>query len=221
MKDKILQLCKRLNKFSLENLEILSEIPKSNLLSLLDEFVNEGKLITRNNEYIYCKQNPVIQNHSIFKLYPAVVTDTVIRCFCEDIKTIKTSNIANIGEDQVQKFYTIFRTLIYQRQKRQLDSYYLKQPQKARHRKFFNKEVYLYFYFNQIFVSETLLKSKNDRMFSSKEKAEFTTIYCYLSRNLTHNTNANNLNYKIAETLWRRKRGFKDLYFDLKSLVQH
>lgn len=221
MKDKILQLCKRLNKFSLENLEILSEIPKSNLLSLLDEFVNEGKLITRNNEYIYCKQNPVIQNHSIFKLYPAVVTDTVIRCFCEDIKTIKTSNIANIGEDQVQKFYTIFRTLIYQRQKRQLDSYYSKQQQKARHRKFFNQEVYLYFYFNQIFVSENILKSEDDKMFSSKEKAEFTTIYCYLSRNLTHNTNANNLSYKIAETLWRRKRGFKDLYFDLKSLVQH
>lgn len=221
MKDKILQLCKRLNKFSLENLEILSEIPKSNLLSLLDEFVNEGKLITRNNEYIYCKQNPVIQNHSIFKLYPAVVTDTVIRCFCEDIKTIKTSNIANIGEDQVQKFYTIFRTLIYQRQKRQLDSYYSKQPQKARHRKFFDTEVYLYFYFNQIFVSENILKSEDDKMFSSKEKAEFTTIYCYLSRNLTHNTNANNLSYKIAETLWRRKRGFKDLYFDLKSLVQH
>jgi len=221
VKDKILQIFKRLNKFSLENLEILSEIPKSNLLSLLDEFVNEGKLITRNNEYIYCKQNPVIQNHSIFKLYPAVVTDTVIRCFCEDIKTIKTSNIANIGEDQVQKFYTIFRTLIYQRQKRQLDSYYSKQPQKARHRKFFNKEVYLYFYFNQIFVSENILKSEDDKMFSSKEKAEFTTIYCYLSRNLTHNTNANNLSYKIAETLWRRKRGFKDLYFDLKSLVQH
>lgn len=150
-----------------------------------------------------------------------MVTDTVIRCFCEDIKTIKTSNIANIGEDQVQKFYTIFRTLIYQRQKRQLDSYYSKQPQKARHRKFFNKEVYLYFYFNQIFVSENILKSEDDKMFSSKEKAEFTTIYCYLSRNLTHNTNANNLSYKIAETLWRRKRGFKDLYFDLKSLVQH
>ena len=197
MKDKILQLCKRLNKFSLENLEILSEIPKSNLLPLLDEFVKEGKLITKDGEYIYCKQNHVIQNY------------------------IKTSNIVNIGEDQVQKFYTIFRTLIYQRQKRQLDSYYLKQPQKARHRKFFDTEVYLYFYFNQIFVSETLLKSKNDRMFSSKEKAEFTTIYCYLSRNLTHNTNANNLSYKIAETLWRRKRGFKDLYFDLKSLVQH
>lgn len=221
MKDKILQLCKRLTKFSLENLEILSEIPKSNLLPLLDEFVKEGKLITKNGEYIYCKQNSVIQNHSIFKLYPAVVTDTVIRCFCEDIKTIKTSNIADIGEDQVQKFYTIFRTLIYQRQKRQLDSFYSKHPQKARLRKFFDKEVYLYFYFNQIFVSENILKSEDDKMFSSKEKAEFTTIYCYLSRNLTHNTNANNLNYKIAELLWRRKRVFKELYFDLKSLTQH
>ena len=60
MKDKILQFCKRLNKFSLENLEILSEIPKSNLLPLLDEFVKKGKLITKNVEYIYCKQNPVI-----------------------------------------------------------------------------------------------------------------------------------------------------------------
>ncbi len=148
-----------------------------------------------------------------------MVTDTVIRCFCEDIKTIKASNIVNIGEDQVQKFYTIFRTLIYQRQKRQLDSYYSKQQQKARHRKFFNQEVYLYFYFNHIFISETLLKSENDRIFSSKEKSEFTTIYCYLSRNLTHNTNANNLNYKIAETLWRRKRDFKDLCFDLKSFI--
>ena len=221
MKDKILQLCKRLKKFSLENIEILSEIPKSNMLPVLDELVKEGKLITKNGEYIYCKQNHVIQNYSIFRLYPAMVTDTVIRCFCEDIKTIKASNIVNIGEDQVQKFYTIFRTLIYQRQKRQLDSYYSKQQQKARHRKFFNQEVYLYFYFNHIFISETLLKSENDRIFSSKEKSEFTTIYCYLSRNLTHNTNANNLNYKIAETLWRRKRVFKDLYFDLKSLVQH
>ena len=69
--------------------------------------------------------------------------------------------------------------------------------------------------------TSNILKSEDDKMFSSKEKAEFTTIYCYLSRNLTHNTNANNLSYKIAETLWRRKRGFKDLYFDLKSLVQH
>lgn len=221
MEEQILKLCKRLNKFMLENLEILSEVPKAELLPILSKFVDENKLIKQENEYLFQKSKVPVQKYSIFKTYPAIINDIVLRCFCENINSIKTSHIVNIGEDQVQKIYTIFRILIYNRQKQKLDFYYLKSPQKARHRKFFDTEVYLYFYFNQIFVSENILKSKNDRIFSSKEKAEFTTIYCYLSRNLTHNTNANNLNYKIAETLWRRKRGFKDLYFDLKSLVQH
>ena len=73
--------------------------------------------------------------------------------------------------------------------------------------------------YNQIFVSENLLKSSEDKTFSKDQKAKFTTIYCYLSRNLTHNKMATNLNYKIAETLWRRKREFKDLYYDLKLLA--
>ena len=68
-------------------------------------------------------------------------------------------------------------------------------------------------------IDENLLKSSEDKTFSKDQKAEFTTIYCYLLRNLTHNTIAYNLNYKIAETLWRRKREFKDLYYDLKMLV--
>ena len=219
MEDQILKLCKRLNKFTLENLEILSEIPKAELLSILSKFVDENKLIKQENEYVFQKNKVPVQNYSIFKNYPAIINDIVLRCFCENIHSNKTYNIVNIGEDQVQKIYTIFRTLIYQRQKQKLDFYYLKSPQKARHRKFFNQEVYLYLYSNQIFVSENLLKSSEDKTFSLEQKAEFTTIYCYLLRNLTHNTIAYNLNYKIAETLWRRKREFKDLYYDLKMLV--
>ena len=68
-------------------------------------------------------------------------------------------------------------------------------------------------------IDENILKSSEDKTFSLDQKAEFTTIYCYLLRNLTHNTMAYNLNYKIAETLWRRKREFKDLYYDLKMLI--
>ncbi len=37
MEEQILKLCKRLNKFTLENLEILSEIPKTKLLPILLE----------------------------------------------------------------------------------------------------------------------------------------------------------------------------------------
>ena len=219
MEDQILKLCKRLNKFTLENLEILSEIPKAELLPILSKFVNENKLIKQEIEYLFQKCNVSVQKYSIFKTYPAIINDIVLRCFCENINSIKASNIANIGENQIQSFYTIFRTLIYQKQKQKLDFYYLKSPQKARHRKFFNQGVYLYLYCNQIFVSENLLKSSEDKTFSKDQKAEFTTIYCYLSRNLTHNKMAANLNCKIAETLWRRKREFKDLYYDLKLLA--
>ena len=47
-------------------------------------------------------------------------------------------------DEQVQKLYTILRTLIYERQKYLLDNLYLNSPQNARHRTFFNKIVYLY-----------------------------------------------------------------------------
>ena len=219
MEEQILKLCKRLNKFTLENLEILSEIPKTKLLPILSKFVDENKITKRENEYLFQKSKISVQNYSIFKTYPAIINDIVLRCFCENINSIKASNIANIGENQIQSFYTIFRTLIYQRQKQNLDFYYLKSPQKAGYRKLFNQEVYLYRYCNRIFVSENLLKSSEDKTFSLDQKAEFTTIYCYLSRNLTHNKMATNLNCKIAETIWRRKREFKDLYYDLKLLA--
>ena len=51
MEEQILKLCKRLNKFTLENLEILSEIPKTELLPILSEFVDKNKLIKQENDF--------------------------------------------------------------------------------------------------------------------------------------------------------------------------
>ena len=130
MEEQILKLCKRLNKFTLENLEILSEIPKTELLPILSEFVDKNKLIKQENEYVFQKSRLSVQKYSIFKTYPAIINDIVLRCFCENINSIKASNIANIGENQIQSFYTIFRTLIYQKQKQKLDFYYQKKRNK-------------------------------------------------------------------------------------------
>lgn len=66
-------------------------------------------------------------------------------------------------------------------------------------------------------MSEILLQSPDDKPLDTIDKAEFSKIYCYLTRNLTHNQNAHNLNYKIAEILWRRNKNFNELYFDLKN----
>ena len=62
-----MKLCKRLNKFTLENLEILSEIPKAELLPILSKFVDENKLTKQENEYVFKKNKVSVQKYSIFK----------------------------------------------------------------------------------------------------------------------------------------------------------
>ena len=209
MKDRILQLCKRLNRFTLDEIATILEISVAKLLPTLNELILESKLLEE------CTSDKYL----IFKYYSKTTIDMIIKCFCESIITTKISHILSIGETQVQKFYTIFCILIYEKQKKLLDNFYSLNPQKTRHRKFFNKYVYLYFYDNQIFISKNLLKSKNDKPLTQKEKSDFTTIYCYLSRNLTHNQNIHNLEYKIAEVIWRRGKDFKSLYSDLFQLI--
>lgn len=217
MKDKILLLCKRLNRFTLDEISTISELAPHKLLPIINELISEGKLLQENGVYFYIKTQSISAKYSIFKYYSKVTIDLILKCFCESISTTKTSHIISMGEDQVQKFYTIFRMLIYKRQEKRLRNYYVQEPQNARRRKFFDQEVYLYIYNKQVFVSEILLQSPEDRPLNPNDKAEFSKIYCYLTRNLTHNQNAHNLNYKIAETLWRRNKNFNELYFDLKN----
>ena len=217
MKDKILLLCKRLNRFTLDEISTISEFIPNKLLPIINELISEDILEQVNGVYFYSKKQSISAKYSIFKYYPKVTIDLVLRCFCESISTTKVSHILSVGEDQLQKFYTIFRMLIYERQEKWLRNYYVQKPQNARRRKFFDQEVYLYIYNKQVFVSEILLQSPEDKPLETNDKAEFSKIYCYLKRNLTHNQNAHNLNCKIAETLWKRNKNFNELYFDLKN----
>lgn len=217
MKDKILLLCKRLSKFTIDEISTISEFTPDKLLPIINELISENKLLQENGVYFYIKTQSISAKYSIFKYYPKMTIDLVLKCFCESISTTKVSHILSMGEDQVQKFYTIFRTLIYERQEKWLRDFYVQEPQNARRRKFFDQEVYLYIYNKQVFVSENLLQSPEDRPLNTNDKTEFSKIYCYLKRNLTHNQNAHNLNCKIAETFWRRNKNFNELYFDLKN----
>lgn len=219
MKDRILRLCRRLNKFTLDEVSTISKINLNELLPTINELISENKLLCKNDVYFYLKKQNISEKYPILKYYPKATIDMVLRCFCESINTTKTSHILSMGEDQVQKFYTIFRKLIYERQEKCLKTFYFQYPQNARHRRFFEKEVYLYFYNKQVFISKNLLKSKNDKPLTPDEKTAFTTIYCYLSRKLVHNQNKHNLEYKIAEILCRRNKNFNELYIDLKSQI--
>ena len=59
MRNRILQLCRRLNKFTLDEIATISEIHADNLLPVLNELICENKLSLENNIYSYQKKQKV------------------------------------------------------------------------------------------------------------------------------------------------------------------
>lgn len=219
MKDQILKLCRRLSKFSLEQIVLISELEATEVLPILQEFISEGKISETNGQYCYCKKVSVIKKYSIFSYYPTIVVDTIIRCFCSGVPAYIAAQIASIGEEQAGKFYDIFRAELYEKQTKLLKSYYAHKPQIARNRMFFDKELHFYIYENQVFVSDLVYSSENEQSFTKNEVKEFKKVYSYLTRCAFHNKIKHNLPLKLNEFLWRRNKNFEQLYFELKQLL--
>ena len=114
------------------------------------------------------------------------------------------------------QLYYIFRQLIYERQTKKLSFLYGKNPQQGRNRMFFDTEFHFYIYNNQVFVSEKLFQSREEKIFTKPEIQEFKKVYSYLTRFTSHNSNKVDLPQKLAEGIWRRNKEFKELYADLK-----
>ena len=219
MKERILRLCKRLDKFSFEDISTIAEdIEESVLKLLLLTLVNEKRLIQKNEVYFYNKTAKNKQ-FSLFQYFNKTIINLVIRCFCVQITADKTSLIVGISENSVYKFYTYFRKLLYDRQKAELLKLYSLNPQNSRLRTFFKQNAYFYIYNNQVYVTDKPLKSTKEKNFTKEEIQEFKKIYCYLSRVECHNKNKFNLYHKLAEALWRRNKGFEELHEDLNKLI--
>lgn len=193
MKERILKLCKRLDKFSLEEIvSIAEDINECVLELLLQTLVAENLLIYRNEMYIYNKVKTVNINkkYSLLKYYPSKVLDIVIRCFGAGIPSEECSYITDLPQNQVQKLYRIFRELIYIRQVAILKNKHKKEPQKYRTRTFFENQIfYFYIYNNQVFVVDKPFIASKEKVFTKNEIKEFKKIYCYLSRLECHNQN--------------------------------
>ena len=214
--NRILRLCKRLDKFTLDEISTIAEdVDEAVLELLLLTLVQEGKLILRNDLYFYNKQS-FNKKYSILSYYPAKVLDIVIRCFCLSIPAYKTTQIVGIAESSTMQLYYIFRELIYERQTNKLKSLYDKSPQQGRNRIFYDEEFSFYVYDNQVFVSENLFQSPEEKAFTKPEIQEFKKVYSYLTRFTSHNSNKVDLPQKLAEGILRRNKEFNKLYLDLK-----
>lgn len=219
MKDRILRLCKRLDKFSFEDIStIADDVEESVLQLLLLTLVNEKRLLQKNGLYFYNKSAKNKQ-FSLFQYFNKSITTLVIRCFCVQIPADKTSLIVGISEHSIYKFYTHFRKLLYDRQKAELIRMHSVNPQKSQIRIFFDQNAYFYIYNNQVYIIDKPLKSTDEKGFTKEEIQEFKKIYCYLSRIECHNKNQVNLYHRLAEALWRRNKGFEELFEDLSKLI--
>lgn len=219
MKEQILKLCRRLDKFTIDNLLMITEMKTEELLPIVQELLTEGKISESNGQYSYCKKVSVMQKYSIFSYYSSSVVDTIIRCFCSGVPAYIAFRIASIGENEANKFYNIFRSELYEKQTKKLKSFYLQKPLIARNRMFFDTELHFYIYENQVFVSDELLEAENAEFLSKLEDKEFKKIYSYLTRCAFHNQTKHNLPQNLNEFLWTRNKDFEQLYFELKILL--
>lgn len=212
---RILRLCRRLDKFTLDEISTIAEdVDESVLELLLLTLVQERKLSLKKGVYFYNKQ--ISKKPSILSFYSKQIIDTAIRCFCLSIPAYKVAKILDIGTDQSSKIYNIFRELIYEHQTKKLNFLYVKYPQQCRNRMFFDTEFHFYIYDNQVFVSENLFQSPEEKAFTKSEEQEFKKVYSYLTRFSSHNSNKVDLPQKLAEGIWRRNKEFGELYTDLK-----
>lgn len=120
MRERVLRLCKRLDKFTFDEISTIAEdVDEAVLELLLLTLVQEGKLTLRNDLYFYNKQS-FNKKYSILSYYPAKILDILIRCFCLSIPAYKAKDVIGIAERSTMQLYYIFRQLIYERQTNKL-----------------------------------------------------------------------------------------------------
>ena len=219
MNDQILKLCRRLDKFTFDEMLLISEVDSEILLPILNGFVTANKLVLNNGIYTFKEEKEIeFVSDSIMTYYPPHIVEMVMRSYCAEVPTYKVAFQINMNNEQVVKFYKYFRSVIYERQYRELISLYFKNPQQPKHPTFLGKKATLYMYNNVVYVAKVPFKSKKEQL-AHNDRAEYKKIYYYLLRQFTHNSVLRNMHHKIAEAIWKRNKTFEERFFDLSSLL--
>lgn len=227
MKDKILTLCRRLKKCTLDDLVSFLEIKSGEIKPNLLQLENEGCIKQNNGEIFYLGKNTVsngrIEKKDInlmFEYRTPEEKGIIIKGFCLEIPPQKLCELVNLQTNCICHYYAIFRKMIYDRQFKKLLKEYDLEPQLGRYRKFYEKIAYFYIYHGKVFVSDKLFKTdKKEKEFTKNEVREFKITYSFLTRIESHNINKHYLYYRLAEYIWRRNKDFKTLYEDLTNLI--
>ena len=90
---RILKLCKRLNKFSLDEIETISEIDLSELKPIIDDLIQEERLTYCDGTYYYnkrvCKKQQTSKLQLFFEFHKKQDIEYIIKGFCADVEVLK------------------------------------------------------------------------------------------------------------------------------------
>ena len=224
MKDRILRLCKRLNKFTLDEISTIADDVEGSVLELLlITFVQEGKLTLRNDLYFYNKEfsknNIRVKLPQFFQHHSKQEIDYIIKGFCADVEVLKMIDLFGYSKHVMNNFYQYFRTIIYEQQKNELLKYFDKQPKIAQERVYMNTKVYLYLYNHTLYVSDKYLISKDACKHTNDERLEIKNIYLRSYRKVLSRSFAHRFHLHLAEELWKWGKEFDDKYKILNCLL--
>ncbi len=223
----LLLLCKRLNKFTLNDVLLYADFDEESLKKKLLVLQNGGYIKKSGHNYIYesmalrkkskkkNKQLPLMFQH-----HTPETIDLIVKCFCAGVCSQKTSCLVGLNDSCITYFFREFKKLIYNNQFEKLLKFHKEKPQTGKMRNYFDNPAYFYIYDNQVYVAEKLLQSFDDEViFTKEEKTEFKKIHCYLKRIEGHHKHKVYLHLNLAERLWRREMEFGKLKIDLKALI--
>lgn len=224
MKERILRLCKRLDKFSFEEIAtIADDINESVLELLLLTMIQEKKLIKQNDNYLYnkntCTKNRLAKLPQFFQHHSKQEIDLIIKGFCADVEVLKMINLLGVSNKVINNFYQYFRTMIYEEQMQELSLCFEKNPKIAQERIYMNTKVYLYLYDSKLFVSEKYLTSKDAIKHTNDERLEIKKIYLRSYRKVLSHTYAYRFHLHVAEEIWKCGKEFEDQYFEMKRIL--
>ena len=220
--NRIQKLCKRLSRFTLEDISLIAELEEFEVKSILQNLTKENILSLHNKHYVYNVQKEAKLKKRLPLMFEFQSKETIamiIKCFCAEISCEKAGLILNPEKNCISDFNTFFRKLLYKNQKISLEKYFRNNPQKPRLRRFFNQTFYFYYYNGSWFVSDERLDTENAQIFSKQEIKEFKIIYSWLCRRLSHNGARFYPECHIAEQLWRYKKEYNLLKQELTRII--
>lgn len=223
MKERILKLCKRLNKFSLDEIETISEIDSEELKPIIDGLIHEERLTYCNGTYYYnkrvCKKQQTSKLPLFFEFHKKQDIEYIIKGFCADVEVLKMIDLFGFTKHVMNNFYAYLRTVIYDIQFKELLKYFEKCPKLPQERVYMNTKVYLYLYNHKLYVSQKYLANKEAKKHKEQERLEIKNIYLRSYRKVLSRSYTHKFHLHLVEEIWKHGKYFEERYLSLSEII--